>query len=67
MPPLAALQITSCNIDILFINFVCENYLMSIYTTFSDNELIALLKQEDHPAFTELYNRYWRKLFVISF
>jgi len=39
---------------------------MSIYTTYSDEELTALLKQEDHVAFTELYNRYWRKLFVVA-
>lgn len=33
----------------------------------SDTELLQLLKQDDEAAFTSIYNRYWDKLFAISF
>lgn len=32
----------------------------------SDQELIALLKGADHAAFTEIYKRYWKKLFTVA-
>jgi|SRR5690606_15528265 len=39
---------------------------MISYTERSDHDLIVLLKGDDERAFTELYNRYWKKLFVIA-
>ena len=36
------------------------------YSNHPDSELLALLKVNDEPAFTEIYNRYWKKLFVIA-
>lgn len=33
---------------------------------FSDVELIVLLKGGSHAAFTEIYNRYWQKLFTVA-
>lgn len=33
------------------------------YRKRSDQELIALLKQQDHGSFTEIYRRYWAVLF----
>jgi len=41
---------------------------MNIYTycELDDAELIARLKLNDQIAFTEIYNRYWKKLFVIA-
>jgi len=35
---------------------------MSSYSTYSDGELIELLKSGDDIAFTSLYDRYWDKL-----
>lgn len=32
---------------------------MNRYTDFSDEQLAALLKEDDEQAFSELYNRYW--------
>jgi RNA polymerase sigma-70 factor (family 1) len=36
------------------------------YPAYSDEQLLALLKGSDHEAFTELYNRYWRRLFAAA-
>lgn len=36
---------------------------MDLYATYTDGQLLELLKQSDHGAFTELYYRYWQKLF----
>ncbi|MBB5437287.1 RNA polymerase sigma-70 factor (ECF subfamily) [Pedobacter sp. AK017] len=36
---------------------------MSAYSTYHDDELVALLKQGDHGAFTEIYERYAPKLY----
>lgn len=36
---------------------------MTAYSTFSDLQLITLLKQDDESAFSELYQRYWKKLY----
>ncbi|GGA98724.1 RNA polymerase sigma-70 factor [Puia dinghuensis] len=33
--------------------------------TNQDNQLLLLLKSDDEAAFTEIYQRYWRKLFVV--
>lgn len=32
----------------------------------SDNELIELLRDESRQAFSEIYSRYWKKLFVVA-
>lgn len=40
---------------------------MSLYASFPDTELTALLKQGDEAAFTEIYNRYSRKLMAIGY
>jgi RNA polymerase sigma-70 factor (family 1) len=36
---------------------------MENYSEYTDIELYILLKQGDHTAFTEIYNRYWAVLF----
>lgn len=36
---------------------------MAAYSNFSDQELTVLLKERDHAAFTEIYERYWALLF----
>jgi RNA polymerase sigma-70 factor (ECF subfamily) len=33
------------------------------YQTYTDNELVSLLKKGDEKAFTELYERFWEALF----
>jgi len=35
-------------------------------SSYTDLELVRLLKQDDESAFTELYNRYWEKLLFIA-
>lgn len=37
------------------------------YIQYDDNELLYLLSQNDKAAFTELYNRYWQKLYAIAY
>ncbi|MDN3549209.1 RNA polymerase sigma-70 factor [Mucilaginibacter aquaedulcis] len=37
------------------------------YNTLNDIELINLLAIDDEKAFTEIYNRYWNRLFAIAF
>ena len=39
---------------------------MSSYVAYSDNELMDLLRSGDKFAFSEIYNRYWKKLFTIA-
>jgi len=36
------------------------------YCQFTDNDLLALLAKSDKQAFTEIYNRYWEKLFFVA-
>jgi len=36
------------------------------YNICSDHELMALLKEDDHAAFTEIYKRYWKKMLLIA-
>ena len=36
---------------------------MDSYKTYSDEQLVELLKTSDERAFNEVYNRYWEKLF----
>ncbi|HVW98724.1 MAG TPA: RNA polymerase sigma-70 factor [Mucilaginibacter sp.] len=35
---------------------------MSVYHTYSEEQLIAFLRTGDHAAFTEIYHRYWEIL-----
>jgi len=39
---------------------------MKVYTSYSDAELAGLIRVGDAAAFTEIYNRYWPKLFLHS-
>lgn len=39
---------------------------MLSYSDIADKDLLALLMQGDEVAFTEIYTRYWKKLFVIA-
>lgn len=36
-------------------------------SSLSDTELFDLLKSGDHAAFTEIYNRYWDKLYAVAY
>lgn len=40
---------------------------MKSYTQHTSLELLALVAQDNEAAFAELYDRYWKKLFVIAF
>ena len=40
---------------------------MPDYKTFSDNELLQLLKESDHAAYTEIYNRYFYLIYVHAY
>lgn len=39
---------------------------MSSYIEYSDGELMDLLRSGDKLAFSEIYNRYWKKLFTVA-
>ncbi len=39
---------------------------MQDYSTYSDEQLVALLKLSDEEAFNQLYHRYWQKLFYTA-
>src|SRR3546814_6812272 len=39
---------------------------MPDYNDATDNDLLLLLKSNDEAAFTALYERYWKKLFVVA-
>jgi len=39
---------------------------MTLYTTYQDEQLLQLLKDSDDAAFTEIYRRYWDRLFVMA-
>jgi RNA polymerase sigma-70 factor (family 1) len=40
---------------------------MAVYKTTSDNELLQLLKEDDHAAYTEIYHRYFYVLYVHAY
>jgi len=40
--------------------------MMDAYCSYSDQELTAFLKNGDKSAFTEIYNRYWKKMFTLA-
>ncbi|UOE47226.1 RNA polymerase sigma-70 factor [Mucilaginibacter sp. SMC90] len=39
---------------------------MSKCSTYTDQELTALLQADDHDAFTEIYQRYWKKMLAVA-
>ena len=40
---------------------------MNTYTRYTPDELLHLITQDHEAAFTELYERYWEKLYVIAY
>lgn len=40
--------------------------MVSIYQQYTDKELVARLRLGDEAALSEIYNRYWDKLFAVS-
>ncbi len=40
---------------------------MNRYQQYGDDVLLHLMKQDNKAAFTELYDRYWERLFVIAY
>jgi RNA polymerase sigma-70 factor (family 1) len=43
------------------------NPVVKAYNLLTDAELMDFLKSDDHAAFTEIYNRYWDKLFAVAY
>ncbi|MBE9598463.1 RNA polymerase sigma factor [Pedobacter sp. MC2016-24] len=39
---------------------------MAAYGTHTDQELLEFMSREDKYAFTELYNRYWKKMLLVA-
>lgn len=39
---------------------------MAAYSTYTDQELLGFMAREDQFAFTELYNRYWKKMLLVA-
>ncbi len=39
---------------------------MTPYNSYHEEQLLALLKESDEAAFTEIYNRYWQKLLIVA-
>jgi RNA polymerase sigma factor (sigma-70 family) len=37
-----------------------------LYNAADDNDLFALVKQDNELAYTQLYNRYWQKLYFVA-
>lgn len=40
--------------------------MLVLYNVVNDNDLFALVKQDNELAYTELYNRYWQKLYFLA-
>lgn len=40
---------------------------MTLYNSHTDKQLLSLLQNSDEAAFTEIYNRYWDKLFSVAY
>ncbi|MVZ66514.1 hypothetical protein GQF61_11645 [Sphingobacterium sp. DK4209] len=40
---------------------------MSLLSEYTDAQLFARVKTDDHAAFTEIYERYWSVLFIHAF
>src|SRR4051794_18127370 len=41
--------------------------MMTEYSYYADDELVQLMGKDDHNAFTEIYNRYWKRLYVLAY
>ncbi|MEI3802439.1 MULTISPECIES: sigma-70 family RNA polymerase sigma factor [unclassified Chitinophaga] len=41
--------------------------MMTDYSYYADDELVQLMGKDDHNAFTEIYNRYWKRLYVLAY
>lgn len=39
---------------------------MAAYNSYTDNELTTLLQEGNEASFTEIYNRYWQKLYLLA-
>ena len=39
---------------------------MATYAAYSDTELLDLLRSGDRTAFSEIYNRYWKRIFTVA-
>jgi RNA polymerase sigma-70 factor (family 1) len=39
---------------------------MALFSSYTDDELLVLLKDGDQGAFTEIYRRYWKLLFSVA-
>ena len=40
---------------------------MAPYTNHSDEQLLTLLRQGDAESFTEIYNRYWERVYAVAY
>lgn len=41
--------------------------MMTDYANYGDDTLIQMMSKDDHNAFTEIYNRYWKRLYVLAY
>ncbi|MBO9732544.1 MAG: sigma-70 family RNA polymerase sigma factor [Chitinophaga sp.] len=41
--------------------------MMTDYAHYGDDTLVQLMSGDDHNAFTEIYNRYWKRLYVLAY
>ncbi|TCD28717.1 RNA polymerase sigma-70 factor [Pedobacter psychrodurus] len=39
---------------------------MSVYSTYGEDQLMALLRLGDELAFSQIYDRYWEKIFMLA-
>lgn len=40
---------------------------MMDYSNYADEELVRLMSEDDQNAFTAIYNRYWKRLYVVAY
>ncbi len=40
---------------------------MTTYEKFENEALVSLLRESDHKAFSEIYNRFWKQLYYLAF
>ena len=53
--------------DFFIFIVACQLAIMKDYLLYDNKQLVHLLSQADESAFTEIYNRYWQKLFSIAY
>lgn len=41
--------------------------MMTDYAHYGDDTLVQMMSDDDHDAFTEIYNRYWKRLYVLAY